>query len=372
MLRESLRPPLTSLLQQTPLYRAHKERGAHLTTFAGWELPLHYGSQIEEHRAVRSAVGVFDVSHLRRVLVEGDGAEGYLQRLVTCDVASLAQGRSRYGLLCNQEGGILDDVLVYCLGPARYLVITNAGAYAMVEPWLERWAAYEAAVSIQDLTLQTAMLAVQGPQAPALLAALVPAAAGLPRGACIETTWREGPLLLARTGYTGEDGGEAIVPAAAAERLWEAVLAEGAIPCGLGARDTLRLEAGFPLSGQDIDASTTPWEAALERAVDLEKGDFLGRTALLDAQSKGLQRRIVGFEMVDRGVPRHDYPIIADGKTIGRVTSGGYGPTVDRFIGLGYVPLPHASVGSEWSVDIRGQKVPARVVPLPFYRSRRQ
>ena len=362
---------MTSLLQHTPLHRVHQERGAQLTNFAGWELPLHYGSQIDEHRAVRSGVGVFDVSHLRRILVEGDSAEGYLQRLVTCDITSLQEGRSRYGLLCNEEGGILDDVLIYRLGPSRYLVITNAGAYDMVEPWLERWAAYEAALALQDLTMHTAMLAVQGPQARALVARIVPGTGDLPHGSCIETAWNESPLLLARTGYTGEDGGEAIVPAASAEHLWGMLLAEGASPCGLGARDSLRLEAGLRLSGQDMNTTTTPWEAALERAVDLEKGDFLGKLALVKAQSEGLQRRLVGFEMVERGIPRHGYPIVSAAKAIGEVTSGGYGPSVNRFIGLGYVPLSHVSLGSEFAVDIRGQHISAKVVRLPFYRRRR-
>jgi aminomethyltransferase len=362
---------VTLLLQHTPLYRVQQERGAQFTTFSGWDLPLHYGSQIEEHRLVRNAVGMFDVSHLRRILIEGDSAEGYLQRLVTCDIESLEEGRSRYGLLCNEAGGILDDVLIYRLGPTRYLMISNAGAYDVVEPWLERWAAYEAALSLQDLTLHTAMIAIQGPHARDLLAELVPAAADLPHGSCIETAWKEGPLLLARTGYTGEDGGEAIVPAASAERLWQSVLDRGAAPCGLGARDSLRLEAGLRLSGQDMNASTTPWEAALERAVDLEKGDFLGRASLVQAQSEGLRRRLVGFEMTERGVPRHGYAVISDGKAIGEVTSGGYGPSVDRFIGLAYVPLPHASVGCEWAVDNRGQEVGAKVVSLPFYRRRR-
>jgi aminomethyltransferase len=361
-------------LQRTPLHPAHEALGAQMVPFAGWEMPLQYEGILAEHRAVRSQVGVFDVSHLGRVLLEGPQSEACVAYLVPTDLAGPPVGRARYTILCTEEGGILDDLIVYRLGPEVFLLVVNAAPFPQVFPWIAGQAR-RFGLRATDLTSITAAMAVQGPRALALIAGLFPDLDPPPeRYHFQETRWPPGSgtqghwTWVARTGYTGEDGVEIVLPAEGAHPLWQALLEAGAKPCGLGARDSLRLEAGLLLSGQDFDTSTNPWEAGLERLVDLEKGEFIGRQALQRLRTMPLTKRLVGFQMVERAVPRSGCPVLADGTTIGRVTSGGYAPTLDKFLGLAYVPPSHASLGTRWQVEIRGRRAMAEVIARPFYR----
>lgn len=363
-------PPLL----RTCLYSEHLALGAKMVPFAGWEMPLQYGGILTEVRAVRTACGVFDVSHMGRIRLEGPGAGPLLARLLTQDALALRPGRARYGFLLNPQGGIIDDTILYRLGEERYLLVCNAANRQAVVAWIQRWAVGSPAVSLSDETQQTAMVAFQGPLAFGKAASLAHVESLRPFGA-----W-EGPLsiggqtipaLIGRTGYTGEDGVEFVLPAEGGPSLWRALLALGAQPCGLGARDILRLEAGLMLHGTDIDPTTTPLEAGLERFVDLKREGFIGREALLAQQARGLQRRLVGFVMQERGIPRHGYPILYDGKVVGTVTSGGFSPTLGKDIGTGYVSPSCAHPGTPIEVDIRGRRVPGEVVALPFYSRRR-
>lgn len=365
-------------LQRTPLYPAHAALGARMVPFAGWEMPLQYEGILAEHRAVRSDVGMFDVSHLGRVLLEGLQSGTCVDYLVPTDLSGLAVGRARYTVLCNEEGGLLDDLIVYRLSPALFLLVVNAAPFPQVFPWIAGQAR-RFGVHVSDLTSATAAIAVQGPRALSLIARLFPDLDPPPeRYSLRESRWPPGSetqgywAWVTRTGYTGEDGVEVVLPAEGAQSLWQALLEAGAKPCGLGARDSLRLEAGLLLSGQDFDAQTTPWEAGLERLLDLEKGPFIGREALREQRDKPLARRLVGFQMIERAVPRSGCTVLADVGPIGRVTSGGYAPTLDKFLGLAYVSLEYASVGTRWQVEIRERRALAEVVPRPFYRRPRR
>ena len=374
-------------LQRTALYDLHVALGGRMVPFAGWEMPLQYTGILAEAKAVRTSLGLFDVSHMGRLRFGGANAAAFLDRVLPARVEALQPGRARYTFVLNEEGGIIDDCIVSRLNAPdaeraeEWLLVVNASNRAAVKEWLTRWMGEYAGVTMRDTTLETVMIAVQGPgaapvmdgllrqpQAPATqrLFSLADGEMALDPGNPRSTT----PVMVSRTGYTGEDGFELFADAAAGQAIWRLLLDHGAASCGLGARDTLRLEAGLALHGNDIDPTTTPLEASLDRfvALDQDSGDFVGKEALLRQREGGLRRRLVGFTMQEKALPRHGYAILTGERQIGTVTSGGYSPTLDRGIGMGYVPVEHAAPGTTLEIDLRGRSSPAQVVPLPFYK----
>ena len=357
---------------RTALYDAHAELGARFTEFGGWEMPVRYGSILDEHRAVRDAAGLFDLSHMGELHVAGSAAASGLAAALTIDPGRLAPGRAGYALLCTPEGGVIDDLIVYRLAQESFLVVPNAANRETVASVLqERLDGYRA--TIDDRTLATSLVAIQGPAAAGLLAPFTDLDLGdLRRYAAAEGRVAGIDALVARTGYTGEDGFELFVPWADGPSLWTALLDAGGpdapVPCGLGARDTLRLEAGMPLYGNELDLGTTPHEAGLGWAVQLDHR-FVGRDAL-EAAATRPRRRLVGLVSQGRGIARHGYPLMRAGETevIGEVTSGSQSPTLGLAIAMAYVRPEDATPGTMLDVAVRGAAVAAEVVPLPFYR----
>jgi len=361
--------------RRTPLYEAHRGLGAKLVEFAGWEMPLSYRGPVDEHRAVRERCGLFDVSHMGEVELHGPQAAAVCQELTVNDVGRLRIGDGQYTLLCNERGGVLDDLIVFRLGPERYLLVVNAATTAADVAWItERMAGR---TDVVDRSRELGLLALQGPEAEIALRPLTP----LDLPALRPFAALEGPVagvraLVSRTGYTGEDGFEIMIDADDTPRLWDELLTSverrGGQPAGLGARDTLRLEAGLPLCGTDMDETTTPLEAGLAWVVKLQKGAFIGRDALAEQAKSGPPRRLVGVQLDDPGIPRHGFPVFHDGTAVGHVTSGTKSPTLGTFIGLAYVSTGAAAPGTPVAIEIRGRRVPARVVDRPFYRRVRQ
>jgi aminomethyltransferase len=356
-------------LKRTPLHAAHVRLGARMIPFGGWDMPVQYTGIVEEHRAVRSAVGCFDVSHMGEFEFQGPDALPTLQRLTTNDVATLEIGQVQYSLLCHEDGGIVDDLTLYRLTADHYMMTVNASNIDKDWAWIRGH--LDGRVDARNVSGETGLIAVQGPRAERLVGRL----ADVDVSAIGYYHFRSGRVagvlgIISRTGYTGEDGFELYLPAAATEAVWDQLLAEGkvdgATPIGLGARDTLRLEMKYALYGNDIDETTNPLEAGLGWVVKPVKGPFLGRDAIEQARAGGSARRLVGFEMVERAVARHGYPILHDGATVGVVTSGSYGPSVDKYIGIGYVPASLAPVGSAIAIEVRGRGQAARVVKTPF------
>jgi len=352
---------------KTPLFDEHQRLGARIVSFGGWDMPLHYGSQLEEHHAVRRAVGLFDVSHMRPVDVSGAESRSFLRHLLANDVAKLQEpGKALYSCLLNEAGGVIDDLIVYWRDGDAYRIVVNAATTDKDLAWMrERADGFAVQIAPRD---DLAMLAVQGPDARALAAPCVPPAlqeaiAALAPFASVE----DGPWLVARTGYTGEDGLEVMLPAGDAPGLWRDLSTAGARPCGLGARDTLRLEAGMNLSGQDMDEQTTPLESGLGWTVAWEPAarDFIGRAALHAQRGASGVRRLIGVVLEGPGILRAHQPVYRDGERVGELTSGGFAPTLERSIGLARV-----QPGSEgdWEVEIRGRRVPLKVVRPPFVR----
>ncbi len=374
---------LTGALRRTCLYDEHLRLHARMVPFAGYEMPVQYAGVIEEHNAVRQAAGVFDVSHMGRFEVLGPQAGPFLRYVCTWDMTRLEAGEGHYAAACREDGGILDDVYVFALTPqgaasgaptvppARYLIVVNAANAGKMKRWLERHIApFEA--TLVDRHASTAMIAVQGPQALDRLGAVIGRefVRSLRPRRCGETEWRGQTLFASRTGYTGEDGLELVIDAASGPALWRALLETGVQPCGLGARDTLRLEAALPLYGNDMDEGTNPWEAGLDWAVSLDDGaDFLGREALVRLRQAPPQAGLlVCLKAAGRGIMRHDCPVLRSGQEVGKVTSGGYSPTLSTSIGMGFVPPALAAAGTELTVDVRGKALPVTVVPRPFYK----
>ena len=355
-------------LNRTPLHDMHNSLGARMVPFAGWDMPVQYTGILAESRAVRAGAGIFDVSHMGRLYISGTDAHSLMDWVLSASASNLAQGRARYGFLCNDSGGIIDDTVFYRRGPERYLLVCNASNRQQVVPWLQRWAEDRfPGSSIQDVTESTSMIALQGPSTPELLARLSDAEpSGIRPFSSAEGNVASRACLIGRTGYTGEDGFELIGAAEDAPHLWQTLMAEGAVPCGLGARDVLRLEAGLALHGHDIDPTTTPLEAGLERFVRLEK-EFVGAKALRRQQDDGPSRRLVGLIVDGRSIAREGYLILSDDTPVGSVTSGTYSPTLDRSICMGYVLVEFASPGQILRIDLRGRPVQAEVVSLPFY-----
>ncbi len=356
---------------RTPLFDAHRALGAKMVEFAGWEMPLCYRGAGEEHRAVREHCGLFDVSHMGEIELRGPEAGAACQRLTVNDVRRLGIGDGQYTLFCNERGGVLDDLIVFHLGPERYLLVVNAANAAADHAWVRAHVGQGATVI--DRSAELALLALQGPEAEVALRTLT----AIPLPELRPFTALEGNVagvktLVSRTGYTGEDGFELLVDAADAPRLWEAALEavqrRDGLPAGLGARDTLRLEAGLPLCGSDMDETTTPLEAGLAWVVKLDKGEFVGHPVLAEQAARGLERRLVGIELAEPSVPRHGQAVWRDQATVGAVTSGARSPTLGSFIGLAYVSTGAAPLGTSLDVEIRGRRVPARVVARPFYR----
>ena len=357
----------------TPLTDAHRALGARLIEFGGWLMPVQYSSIVEEHRTVRERVGLFDLSHMGELYVEGPEAGAALAAALVSDPPSLVIGRAHYSMICTPDGGVIDDLIVYRLGDARFLVIANAGNAAIVSDALaERLAGFHAI--LDDRSLAMGLLAVQGPLSAEVLTPLTDVdLAGLRYYAAAEGMVAGIEALVARTGYTGEDGFEIFVETAHTVTLWnvmlDAVVARGGLPIGLGARDTLRLEAGMPLYGNELDLDTSPYDAGLGRVVKLTKtGDFVGRSALERASRDGPSRRLVGLVVEGRGIARHGYPVWSGERRTGVVTSGTQSPTLGVPIAMAYVAPSDAEPGTVVDIEIRDARVPARVVALPFYR----
>lgn len=357
-------------LKRTPLYAVHRAAGARMVPFGGWEMPVQYSGILDEHRAVRTRAGLFDVSHMGEVEILGPGALALVQRLVTNDVERLAPDQALYSPMCTPEGGIIDDLLVYRMGD-RLMLVVNAANTAEDLAWIREHAGSD--VQVVDRSAEIALLALQGPRAQEILQRLTSVTLSALRyywfRQGIEVGGRK--ALVSRTGYTGEDGFEIYVDARDAVHLWNALVdaghPSGLLPAGLGARDTLRLEAGYLLHGNDMDKTTTPLEAGLGWTVKLGKGEFIGDDVLAAQKETGIARRLIGFTLAERAIARHGFPIRRDEASIGRVTSGSFGPTVEKSIGLGYVPPRDAAPGDPIAVEIRGRAAPGVVTKLPFY-----
>jgi aminomethyltransferase len=347
---------MAQTLLRTPLFERHVAAGARLVPFAGWELPVQYQGVTAEHRAVRTDAGVFDVSHMGELEVEGPRARDLLQQVLSNDLDRVEIGHAQYTLLTNEDGGIVDDVIVYRLDVCRYLLVVNAANHETDLAWLE--AREISGSDVRDVSDEYALLAVQGPRAVRVLG-LPPA----PRFTFSETTVDGVPVMASRTGYTGEDGCELLCMAEDAAALWDATIARGVTPCGLGARDTLRLEACFPLHGNDIGPDTDPISAGLGWTCALDK-EFTGAEAIRRVKEHGPERQLVAFAMNEAAIPRQGMTIESGGE----VTSGTHSPTLDVGIGMGYVPAAQSEPGTKLTIDVRGRPRAARVVTKPFYR----
>lgn len=360
-----------SLVRRTPLHDTHQAAGGKLVEFAGWQMPVQYSGVLQEHRAVRTAAGIFDVSHMGEFRVAGEGAEAFLQAMTPNDVAKLKPGRIHYSGLLTERGTYVDDLLVYRLAEEEFLLVVNAANAEKDLTWLEAHMAD--GVVLEDVSSDYGLIALQGPKAEAILSGLTSTDLEAIRYYAFEQGQVNGrSAIISRTGYTGEDGFELYLAPedtpAVWDRLMEAGGPEGLVPAGLGARDTLRMEAAMALYGHEIDDTTTPLEAGLQWVVKLEAADFVGRQALVEMKDAGLTRKLVGFNVEGRGIARQGHKVIADGEEVGFVTSGTFSPTLERAIGMAYVPVSMAAIGSSLSLDIRGKVVPAVIVDLPFYK----
>ncbi|MGW3663314.1 glycine cleavage system aminomethyltransferase GcvT [Streptomyces sp. NPDC005141] len=363
--------------RHTALDALHRSLGATMTDFAGWDMPLRYASERDEHLAVRTKAGLFDLSHMGEITVTGPQAAALLNHALVGNIATVGVGRARYTMICREDGGILDDLIVYRLAEHEYMVVANASnAQVVLDALTERAAGFDAVV--RDDRDAYALIAVQGPESPGILKAVTDADLdGLKYYAGLPGTVAGVPALIARTGYTGEDGFELFVAPADAEKVWQALTDAGTpaglVPCGLSCRDTLRLEAGMPLYGHELTTALTPFDAGLGRVVKFEKeGDFVGRAALEEAASRAEQnppRVLVGLIAEGRRVPRAGYSVVTDGRVIGEITSGAPSPTLGKPIAMAYVDAAHAAPGTAGvGVDIRGSHEPYEVVALPFYK----
>lgn len=358
-------------MKQTRLYERHMALGARIVDFAEWALPVQYPTgPVQEHLTVREKAGLFDIDHMGQLEVRGRDALPYLQRLVTWDVARIALYEAHYALVCYGDGGVVDDIFIYHL-PDRYFIAINAANTEKDTLWFQAHT-HGFDVEVRNISEETYMLALQGPKAEAILQKLTPT--DLSRVAyhtAVETEVAGVPMLVGRTGYTGEDGFELFFPAEQAPRVWDLLMEagepEGLLPIGLAARDSLRFEACMPLYGQEIGPDLDPIGAGLGWAVRFDKGDFLGREALLKIKLEGPDYKLVAFEMVDRGVPRHEYEVIVDDVSVGEVTTGMYSPSTGRYVGLAYVPAQYSALGTEIGILIRDRVKRAKVVEKPFY-----
>ncbi|MCD4838198.1 glycine cleavage system aminomethyltransferase GcvT [Neobacillus sedimentimangrovi] len=361
-------------LKRTPLFELYKEYGGKTIDFGGWELPVQFSSIKEEHEAVRTKAGLFDVSHMGEIEVKGSDSLPYLQKMMTNDISKIKNGGAQYTAMCYENGGTVDDLLVYKIEDNHYLLVVNASNIEKDYKWLEKH--LEGDVTLENLSEKTAQLALQGPLAEKVLQKL----AGEQDLSQIgffkfqqDVVFAGKKVLISRTGYTGEDGFEIYCDAKDAQELWRAILEagkeEGVVPCGLGARDTLRFEANLALYGQELTPEISPLEAGIGFAVKLNKeADFIGKEALKQQKEKGLTRKIVGIEMIDRGIPRHGYQVFKGETQIGEVTTGTQSPTLKKNVGLALISAEYTGIDSEVEVEIRGKRLKAKVVPTPFYK----
>lgn len=368
------------MLKRTALFEEHQRLGGRLIDFGGWELPVQYTGVMDEHLACRTAAGLFDVSHMGEVHVEGADAEDYLNYLVSNNVAKLAEGQAQYTVMCNENGGIVDDLVIYRRSRDRFLVVVNASNtekdFAHMTKVKGAFRGRTSDLRVTNESAKYTQIAIQGPKAAVILQEIT----STPLQP-IKTYWfAEGtvlnaiPAVLARTGYTGEDGFEVYVPWEKGPEVWRALLEKGQAmglkACGLGARDTLRLEMKYPLYGHELTDETNPLEAGVGWVVKLDKGDFVGKTKIVAAKEAGLRRKLIGLKLLDRGIPRQGYSVhgVDGGERVGEVTSGTQSPSTKQAIAIAYVPTSLAAEGTRLTVDIRGTKIPAEVVPTPFYK----
>jgi aminomethyltransferase len=353
--------------RRTPLYEQHQELGAKIVPFAGWEMPVTYEGIREEHSAVRRHAGMFDVSHMGEVEVEGPGALRFLQRVLSNDVAKIAVGGAQYSCLCQEDGGVLDDLFVYRLGGDRYLIVTNAANHETDLAWLGRQSR-EFDVIVRDVADRYAMLAVQGPHARAFLSSTL----GIelpPRFRVSHLQVGRRPALVCGTGYTGEDGVELLIDPEVAPPIWAELLDAGIVPCGLGARDTLRLEVTYPLHGNELSTERNPIEAGLGWCCKEETG-FIGSEAIARARAEGTAEKLVAFKIEGQGIPREGNPVLHGDEQVGAVTSGTFSPSLEVGAGMAYVKSELAEVGTEIEIDVRGKRRPARIASKPLYVKR--
>jgi aminomethyltransferase len=360
-------------LKKTPLNARHRASGAKMVPFGGWDMPVEYSGLSNEHTAVRTRAGLFDVSHMGEIEIAGKDALAAVQRISSNDASKLAVGQAQYSGLLTPQGTFVDDLLVYRLGSAHFLLVVNAGNIPKDYSWIAEQIKPAGDAVAVDASSRYALLAIQGPEALNVLQPLT----GVDLSSITYYWFAHGEVAnvratISRTGYTGEDGFEIFVPPQSADKVWLALLESGnaadVIPCGLGARDTLRLEAGMRLHGNDIDETTTAIEADLNWIVGWKKDDFVGAAALREQKASGAKRKIVGFEMLDRGIARHGYDAYIGDAKAGVVTSGTQTPFLKKAIGMAYLPVEHTAAGGEFDVDIRGRRTRARVVPMPFYK----
>jgi aminomethyltransferase len=374
------------MLKRTPLFTAHQKLGGKLVEFGGWEMPVQYTSITDELLAVRKAAGIFDISHMGEVTVSGSGAAEFLNSVLTNDIRKLAPGEGQYTLMCNERGGIIDDLYAYRLSGEVFFLVINASRIEPDVAWLQVQAAQFSRrdeLQLTDASHQYAAVAVQGPRVKEFIDACIPGASvsgmrvnrvtGLKKNQIAGFHFEQGGVLVSRTGYTGEDGFEIVGSDEAIRHVWDALLtaghAFGIKPCGLGARDTLRTEVCYPLYGHELDEQTTPIEAGLGFFVALDKGEFNGRSVLAEQKTNGTKKKLVAFKMVGKSAPpRPHYPIWVNGANAGVVTSGTQSPALNLGIGLGYVPTEFAKPGAKMEIEIRGKRFAAVVVPKPVYR----
>ncbi len=358
-------------MKKTPLYEKHVSLGAKMIEFGGWMMPLQYTGILEEHEAVRQRAGLFDVSHMGEVMIRGRGATEFIQKLITNDISGMREFRVLYSPMCYPDGGTVDDLLVYKFDAERYLLVVNAANIQKDVQWIESHKPHD--VEVEDLSEQYAQLALQGPKSQEVLQKI----ADIPLDSVKFFRFADGvsiagvSALLSRTGYTGEDGFEIYVPADRALKVWEAIMDAGeefhVMPAGLGARDTLRLEAALPLYDHELSPDISPLEAGLDRFVRLDKADFIGREALLKQKEGGISRKLVGLEMIDKGIPRQGYEVQVKGRNIGYITSGSFSPTLKKNIALALIDVSYAAQSSHVDVIVRNKALKAEVVKIPFY-----
>ncbi len=356
--------------RRTPLFPWHVDHKARMVPFGGWEMPVQYAGIAPEHKAVRSAAGLFDISHMARVSFGGKDALALLEHVFTNSVATMKDGQVRYGLVCKDDGGILDDILVY-RWPYGFAAVVNASNREKILAWLEQHRPGRD-VQIQDQTFDTTMIAVQGPKSVELVAGMfADDVRGLKYYYAMPTRYKDKGCVVSRTGYTGEDGFEVMVPNALGVTLWEEFIAKGAVPCGLGARDTLRLEAAMPLYGHELNETIDPIHAGLSWAVKLDKGEFVGRAAIQKATADTTKPVRIGLEIEGKRAAREGCAIHAGANAVGTVTSGSLCPGLDKSLAMGYVAPQFAAPGTRLAVDVRGALLDAGVVPLPFYKRKK-
>ena len=362
-------PTTAAELKRTSLHAVHVEAGARLVPFAGWEMPVEYEGVRAEHVAVRTGAGLFDVSHMGEIETRGPRAEEFLLHLLSNDIRKVGVGGAQYALLCRPDGGVLDDLFTYWLEDGRFLTVVNAANSASDYEWFAAQAADWDGVEVIDCSADFAMLALQGPDAVAIFESLVEEGATPARFHHGRATVARVPALVCRTGYTGEDGVELLIVPADAERVWRALTGARAVPCGLGARDTLRLEVCYPLYGNDLTTERTPIEAGLKWACALDK-DFIGAERLREQAEHGIEEKLTPFVFTDKGIPRAGLDVLSGGERVGTVTSGTLSPCMEVGIGMAYVRADLAAPGTELTVDVRGKRRPARVETKPLYKKK--